>query len=70
MLAGVSNNTKSELYIHNVTMQPFNANKNPPSKGTVHFNSTSNRSPHRIQCNSSSNRSPYRIQCNTVNSGC
>ena len=28
-----------------------------------HCNSSSNRSPYRMQCNSSSNRSPYRIQC-------
>ena len=30
-----------------------------------YYNSSSNRSPYRIQCNSSSNRSPYRIQCNS-----
>ena len=30
----------------------------------IQCNSSSNRSPYRIQCNSSSNRSPYRIQCN------
>ena len=31
----------------------------------IQCNSSSNRSPYRIQCNSSSNRSPYRIQCNS-----
>ena len=31
----------------------------------IQCNSSSNRSPYRIQCYSSSNRSPYRIQCNS-----
>ena len=32
---------------------------------SLYNDSSSNRSPYRIQCNSSSNRSPYRIQCNS-----
>ena len=41
----------------------YNNSSSSRSPYRIQCNSSSNRSPYRIQCNSSSNRSPYRIQC-------